>query len=229
MSKESCLYLFVVLTFSPHPRLVLSTANDFLLHSCEEKREHLEKIGVDFLLEIKFTLEFSKLTPHEFLKQYLEDINLLKMIFVGHDFCFGAKKSGNHDVMQAFCEEQKIGFAIGHEYQIENHSVSSTMIRKAIKEGNMERATFLLDRPYSLKGTIMRGFGRGRQLGFPTANLAYDENRIIPANGVFLTKTIYKKHEYEYSKHSHSFLRNHREICKRDNKGIQGKFKRQFV
>ncbi len=182
-------YFFVIMTFVPHPRQILSPTNDFLINSYDERRLLLKEIGVDYLYEVNFTRDFSTLKPFEFLNQYFGENKYIKDVFIGHDFAFGAKKSGNHEVMEKFCHERGIGFFLGREFQMKDRPVSSTSIREALKDGNMPLTREFLKRDFFMSGRIIKGFGRGKKIGFPTANLQYAEDRIIPKEGVYATKT----------------------------------------
>lgn len=187
-SRENC--LFAVMTFVPHPRQILSPTNDFLINSYEERRMLLAEIGVDYLYEVNFTRDFSTLSPLEFLDQYIDENKRIKNIFIGHDFAFGAKKSGNYQVMEDYCQKREIGFYLGTEYQLKNRPVSSTSIREALKDGDMHLAHEFLRRDFFMSGRIIKGFGRGRKIGYPTANLQYAEDRIIPKEGVYASKAF---------------------------------------
>ncbi len=186
--KDDC--LLAVMTFVPHPRQILAPSNDFLINTYDERRMLLKDLGVDYLYEINFTRDFSTLSPLDFLNQYIDSNSRIKDIFIGHDFAFGAKKSGNHELMSKYCQEKGIGFFLGEEYQLKGKNVSSTTIRQSLKDGDMHLARDLLSRDFFMSGRIIKGFGRGRKIGFPTANLQYAEDRIIPREGVYVTKTF---------------------------------------
>lgn len=186
--QDNC--LFAVMTFVPHPRQILSPTNDYLINSYDERRMLLREIGVDYLYEINFTRDFSTLNPLDFLNQYVGCNSKIIDIFIGHDFAFGAKKSGNYELMKNFCSEKNIGFFLGEEFQLKGKNVSSTTIRQALKDGDMHWARELLSRDFFMSWRIIKGYGRGRKIGFPTANLQYAEDRIIPRQGVYVTKTF---------------------------------------
>lgn len=186
--QDEC--LLAVMTFVPHPRQILAPSNDFLINTYDERRMLLKELGVDYLYEINFTRDFSTLSPLDFLNQYIDSNVKIKDIFIGHDFAFGAKKSGNHESMRKFCQEKGLGFFLGEEFQLKGKNVSSTTIRQSLKDGDMHLARDLLSRDFFMSGRIIKGFGRGRKIGFPTANLQYAEDRIIPREGVYVTKTF---------------------------------------
>ena len=186
-TEENC--LLAVMTFIPHPRQILSPSQDFLINTYDERRMLLRDLGIDFLYEINFTRDFSTLSPQDFLCQYIGPNQNIKDIFIGHDFAFGKKKSGNHELMKQYCLDKKIGFFLGEEFQLNGKNVSSTTIRQALKSGDMPLTRELLARDFFMSGRIIKGFGRGRKIGFPTANLQYADDRIIPKEGVYATKT----------------------------------------
>jgi len=187
---------FVVVSFVPHPHEILKPADNFLINSYEERRSLLRNFGVDYLLEIDFNRDFSTLKPQEFLDQYIFCKIPIKKLFLGHDFAFGSNKAGDHDFMQRYCEAKSIKCILQREYKIDNHEISSSIIRKHILSGRITDANKLLGRELYISGRVVKGEGRGRQIGFPTANLAYSSRRVIPHIGVYATRTLYKKTFY---------------------------------
>lgn len=186
--EKNC--LVAVLTFVPHPRQILSPTNDYLINTYEERRCLLQEVGIDYLYEINFTRDFSTLSPLEFLTKYIGDNKKIKDIFIGHDFAFGANKAGNYQVLKEFCSERSIGFFLGDEFHVNNSNVSSTIIRQTLKMGDIPLAHEYLKRDFFMSGRIIKGFGRGKKIGFPTANIQYSEDRIVPKEGVYATKTF---------------------------------------
>lgn len=186
--QDDC--LLAVMTFVPHPRQILSPTNDFLINTYDERRMLLRELGVDYLYEINFTRDFSTLGPIDFLDQYVAPCSKIKDIFIGHDFAFGAKKSGNHELMKNYCSTKGIGFFLGEEFQLKGKNVSSTTVRESLKNADMHLAKELLQRDFFMSGRVIKGFGRGKKIGFPTANLQYAVDRIIPKEGVYVTKTF---------------------------------------
>lgn len=193
--KKECLKdhaKFVIVTFIPHPHQVLKGQASFLINTYIERRELLKECGVDYLLEIDFTRDFSTLTPEEFLTNHIFSFTGVSKIFLGHDFAFGANKSGDFNVAKAFCEKRKTALVLQKEFKVENFHVSSTEVRKAISVGDMELAKKLLGREYFLSGRVIKGEGRGKKIGFPTANLGYSKDLMIPSKGVYITKVKIK-------------------------------------
>ncbi len=182
--------LFLVITFVPHPLQVLKAMKGFLINTYQEKAELLDSVGVDYILEIDFTRDFSTLSPENFLNDYVLKIKNLKEIFLGHDFAFGANKSGDFKVAKDICESRGIHLTLQSEHKVSGNSVSSSVVRNEIQKGEMETVASMLGRVYFLSGRVIKGEGRGKKIGYPTANLGYDQGLIIPGIGVYISYTI---------------------------------------
>ncbi|MBF0361428.1 MAG: bifunctional riboflavin kinase/FAD synthetase [Oligoflexia bacterium] len=193
---EECLKLnlkFILITFVPHPKMILvpNLDKNYLINTYIERRELLQELKViDFLVEMNFTRDFSLLSPFDFIqKKLLENQNIgtiLKKLFLGHDFSFGANKSG--DI--SFIREKFPNLDVKeHKMFTKNSAISSTIIRNLIKSGDIKEAEELLGRKYFISGIVMKSKGLGRKIGFPTANLDYSEFVVIPKRGVYLTST----------------------------------------
>ncbi len=187
---------FVLVTFVPHPHQILKGQTSFLINTYEERRELLKNCGVDYLLEIDFTRDFSTLSPEAFLENYIFSFKGINKIFLGHDFAFGANKSGDFNVAKSFCESRKTILVLQNEHKVDGVHVSSTEVRRAILAGDMLQTSTLLGRDYFLSGRVIKGEGRGKKIGFPTANLGYSKELIIPAKGVYVTKVQIKDMVY---------------------------------
>lgn len=187
---------FVLVTFIPHPHQILKGQTQFLINTYEERRELLKNCGVDYLLEIDFTRDFSTLKPEEFLNNYIFTFDGVSKIFLGHDFAFGANKSGDFSVAKQFCDKRNTSLVLQQEFTVNGMHVSSTEVRKAIEAGDMHKANEFLGREYFLSGRVIKGEGRGKKIGFPTANLGYSRELIIPAKGVYITKVKIKDMVY---------------------------------
>jgi riboflavin kinase/FMN adenylyltransferase len=164
-----------VVTFDPHPRLVLGYDVQ-LLSTFERRVELLEAIGPDELLVVRFTPEVSRLAPEDFVAQVLEPIGT-RVVFAGEDFRFGAGRRGDAELMR------RLGLDVRPVPLVEG--VSSTRIRQLAREGDVAGAADLLGRPFELEGVVVAGDQRGGTLGFPTANLAPDERLLVPAHGIY--------------------------------------------
>lgn len=189
----------VVISFHPHPRLVLFPDDNplRLLHSIEERIEMMAGLGIDKLLIIPFTKEFSRYTSAMFIKEVLVDAVGIRKIIVGYDHHFGKNRTGGLKDLEEGGAEYKFSVAEIPAEQIDHASVSSTKIRQALASGDMETARRFLGYPYPLSGTVMRGQALGRELGYPTANIHPDEPlKQIPAEGVYLVRVRAEGQEY---------------------------------
>lgn len=189
---------FVVVTFIPHPQKILQPDRTrFLINSYQQRRVLLEKSGVDILIELGFTRDFSTLGAESFLEKYLLIYPNLKTFYLGYDFAFGANKEGDHDSVKAMCEPKGIKVEIQPKFEFEDRIVSSSLIRELLALGKIEEVDSILKRPYHLEGVVVKGQGRGKKIGFPTANVQVGEDLIIPSKGVYVTRTIYKGMTYQ--------------------------------
>ena len=191
-----------LLTFIPHPSEILRPIdqgedNGFLINTYDQRRDLLEKEGVDYLYEVTFNRDFSTLSPKSFLKNYILTTNYLKKIFLGYDFAFGAHKKGNHDFVKEYLKNTNVDLEIMSGTPFKEEMISSSRIRKNISKGKTEEACELLGREFFMRGEIIKGAGRGKQIGYPTANLSYNASLITPSVGVYSTTTHYKGSIYK--------------------------------
>ena len=189
----------VVITFYPHPRSVISPDNKTinLLSTLDEKIELLEKSGVNHLVIIPFTREFSELTSEEFIQKILIDTIGTKTLVIGFDHRFGKNREGGFDYLKE--NKARYGFEIEEipRHDLENVGISSSKIRKALLEGEVPTAHHFLGRNYSVSGVIVKGKQLGRTIGFPTANIQVREiAKLIPADGVYAVKVYYLEEEF---------------------------------
>ena len=190
-NTENGKYESLVLTFFPHPRMVLQGESEVkLLNTLSEKIDLLEKIGVQNLVIHPFDITFSRLTAEEFVKTVLIDQFDIKKIIIGYDHRFGRNRTANIDDLIAFGKQYDFEVEQISVQEIDAVSISSTKIRNALMEGNMALANEYLGYEYFLTGTIVRGKQLGRTIDFPTANLQMEENyKLIPRNGVYVVKS----------------------------------------
>lgn len=188
-----------LLTFEPHPRLVLSNglADLELLTPLEEKIELLEKNGLQNLILHPFTKEFSQLSSDEFVRDLLIGQMNVRTIVIGYDHHFGRNREGNFEQLQILSKELNFNLVKLEEVRNDDLHISSTQIRNGLLEGNVAFAQKGLGRFYSLKGKVVHGDKLGRTLGFPTANLELPEFKLIPKNGVYLVKVNFKNNSYK--------------------------------
>ena len=180
----------LVLTFFPHPRMVLQEESDIkLLNTIEERTKLLKKAGLQNLIIHPFDQAFSRLSAEEFVKNILVDIFNIKKIIIGHDHRFGRNRTANIDDLILYGKE--FGFEVEQisAQEIDEVSISSTKIRNALNEGKIALANEYLGYNYLFSGTVIHGKKLGRTIGFPTANLKVEESyKLIPAIGVYAVK-----------------------------------------
>lgn len=180
-----------VLTFFPHPRMVLQKDADIkLLNTIAEKKAILKKMGLDVLVIHPFTKEFSRLSATEFVRDLLVNDLKSKKIIIGYDHRFGRNRTANITDLIAFGNTLDFDVEEIPAQEIAEVSVSSTKIRKALEDGDIETANTYLGYDYMLTGTVTKGKGLGRQLNFPTANITVTETyKLIPKTGAYTVKS----------------------------------------
>ncbi|NIK73736.1 riboflavin kinase/FMN adenylyltransferase [Thermonema lapsum] len=175
----------VVITFWPHPRMVLGQEVE-LLNTIEEKTERIRQEGIDALIVLPFTEDFARLMPEEYIEKiYVRGVHA-GLIVIGYDHHFGYQRQGDIHLLRQLAP--RYGFEVEEipAQEIDDLTVSSTKIRRALKEGNIELANQLLGYAYTLHGTVVHGDKIGRTLGFPTANLKIEASyKLIPAAGIY--------------------------------------------
>ncbi|WP_158975378.1 bifunctional riboflavin kinase/FAD synthetase [Cellulophaga sp. L1A9] len=180
-----------VLTFFPHPRMVLQQdANIKLLNTIDEKIKILENIGLDYLMIYPFSKEFSRLSATDFVESILVKGLNSKKIIIGYDHRFGRNRNADIKDLISFGKTHNFEVEEIPAQEIDEVSVSSTKIRKALEEGDITTANSYLGYNYMLTGTVIHGKGLGKQLSFPTANIHIEEDyKLIPLNGVYVVKS----------------------------------------
>ena len=178
----------VVLTFFPHPRMVLQKDTQIqLINTIDERAALLDRLGLDHLVIHPFTREFSRLDAEVFVEEILVKQLQTKKVIIGYDHRFGRNRSADIHNLKAFGDQY--GFTVEEisKQELEDVAISSTKVRKALEEGAIEKANNYLGAPILLTGTVITGKKLGRTLGYPTANLDIKENyKLIPANGVYV-------------------------------------------
>lgn len=177
--------LAAVLTWEPHPNAVLRPEQPLaLLSSLEEKVELIAKLGPDLLVIAPFTAETRATSAEEYMRQLVAAVPL-RELWVGEDFAMGRGRAG--DVPSLMALGRDLGFAVGAmaTLQINGGPVSASRVRELLRVGDLDGATALLGRPFGLRGSVVEGDKRGRQIGFPTANLSIDPQHVLPADGVY--------------------------------------------
>lgn len=181
-----------LLTFFPHPRMVLQDQSEIkLLNTIEERTELLKKTGLDNLIIHPFDKDFSRLTAEEFVKKILVDKLRVEKIVIGHDHRFGRNRTATFEDLMSYGELYHFEVEQISAQEIQEASVSSTKIRTALNEGNIHLANQYLSYPYFLTGVVKRGKQLGRTIGFPTANLSIPESyKLIPGLGVYVVESV---------------------------------------
>jgi riboflavin kinase/FMN adenylyltransferase len=174
----------VVMTFFPHPSVVLGRAQPFYLTSPEEKMVQINQTGADLLIEWPFTTETARMRAAEFVAQLVAQLHM-RELWIGHDFALGYQREGNAEFLTRLGETR--GFTVKTVEPITHGDevISSSGIRAALKQGDVAHAAQLLGRWFRLSGRVVPGDGRGRTIGIPTANLDVWPEHAVPANGVY--------------------------------------------
>ena len=180
----------MVYTFAKHPENILKKKLATpLLITVEKKAELLNSLPLDYLFYEDFDESFSKMQPEDFVKDILVNNFNIKLAMAGFDYTFGYKGRGNADMLKKLGEKYNFRVIIIPPIKINDEIISSTLIRKYLAKGDMEKTFFLLGRHYSVTGVVKSGHRIGSRLGFPTANINPEDYLILPASGVYITKT----------------------------------------
>ena len=184
----------VLLTFFPHPRMVLQPDISMrLIQTIQEREKALENTGLDFLVIHPFSTVFSRLSADDYVKQILvEQLNVRKVV-VGYDHRFGRNRTASLENMYHYADIYDFEVIEIDAKKIDSTAVSSTKIRNAIDHGNIELANTYLGQPFTLEGMVVHGDKRGRELAYPTANIdLQNQHKIVPKQGVYLVKSKLK-------------------------------------
>jgi len=182
----------VVITFYPHPSTVLrGTQGPFYLSSPQEQVDLLATHGVDFVLTMNFDLKMAALSAEEFV-QYLKNHLGISSLWVGDDFALGRKRQGTVPVLRELGKVYDFDVETIAPFILNGNIVSSSRIRSLLQQGEVQQAATLLGRLYRFSGQVVRGDGRGKSLGFPTANMAIPPERMVPHTGVYATWALLK-------------------------------------
>lgn len=186
-----------VISFHPHPSVVLN-APVLPVHyitPIDEKEMILSKLGVDRLYMITFNKALSSLSPKEFIDHFIVNLNITHLV-AGFDFSFGHKGAGNMQNINRF-HTGRFETTTMDKVELDGDKVSSTKIREYLQHGAVHKVSQLLGRPYTATGLVVEGDKRGRQLGFPTANLEISDEKLLPKQGVYAVKAMYKNRLYD--------------------------------
>ncbi len=178
----------VVFSFYPHPVTVFKTKQNFsTMLDTREKKFVLDNLGVDILVQYPFDLDFASLSPREFFDMLVEKTNC-KVLVVGENYFFGKDKAGDFRTLQRFGEEKGILVIAIPPIKVGGERVSSSRVRELIRNAQMQEVIKLLDKPYFVIGRVADGEKRGRKMDFPTINVITSPDKLLPPNGVYLTR-----------------------------------------
>lgn len=188
----------LLVTFEPHPRSVITPELGIpLLTTVEEKARFISESGIDEMLVVEFTKEFAKQSPEEFIKNYLGERVGFSKIIIGYDHKFGKGRGGDAETLKKLGCELGFSVEVVPGYSIEDVVVSSTLIRKALQEGDLQQVNHYLGRWYSVLGIVGEGKKRGRTIGFPTANIVCGNSlKLLPTSGVYSVLVEVEGHKY---------------------------------
>ena len=174
----------VVLTFDPHPANVLGRGEIGLLTLPDERAELLASMNIDVVITERFTKELSTVTAFDFMSRLKRHLGLNHLL-IGYDFALGKGRGGNAVRLTEIGRELGYSVEVVSALSDESGVISSTEIRKLVSVGNVAEAAHLMGHPYSLRGPVIRGDGRGKKIGVPTANIDYPREKIVPARGIY--------------------------------------------
>lgn len=182
----------ILITFDPHPRNVISNNSDFrILNTPAEKAVVLEKLGIMNLLVINFTKEFSQNSAEEFFKRYIIDSIGIREIIIGYDHHFGKGRGGDETTLKEMGRQYGFNVETVDAFRLNGEVISSTKIRKALTSGEIKTAGTFLGRNYEFSGEVIEGDKRGRDLGFPTANIKLNNPaKLLPAIGIYVVEVF---------------------------------------
>ncbi len=185
----------VVFTFGQMPGTVFYGKGRTIL-TRTERQQHLEAMGIDYMVECPFVPEIIQMEPENFIKDILVGQLHVKYIAVGPDFRFGHNRKGSCSLLKKLAPVYGYEVEVFEKECLDDKVISSTYVRHMLETGEMETVRRLLGYPYYLSGTVVHGHAIGRKLGIPTINLIPDDEKMLPPNGVYLTKTIFDQKEY---------------------------------
>jgi len=180
-----------VITFEPVPVMFFNKKNkDHRINSFQQKKKQLKKLKLDFLSIIKFNKKFSSLTAEQFIYKIIYKKTKCRYLYVSKNFKFGFKRRGNIQTLKKFEKKFNYENIVTYPYKKDKKTISSSFVRKKIREGKIEEVNKLLNRNWCIEGKVIKGKKRGRKIGFPTCNMALS-NYVIPKLGVYAVKVNY--------------------------------------
>ncbi len=194
IGKEKEIPSFVV-SFFPHPRLFFNEELKYI-NTLKEKNRNIEKLGIDALVVLEFNKDIASLTRENFVKEILYNKLNAKAVVVGFDFLFGKNREGNPENLIETAAQYGIEVYVVPPVEINNQRISSSLIRKFYDAGEIDKAKEFLGYYPEITGKVVRGKQIGKSIGFPTANIDYDKDQLIPGNGVYAVKICIKNESY---------------------------------
>ncbi len=185
-----------ILTFDPSPEIFFGYGSDGELSTKEEKRKLFEEAGIETLIEFPFNSQTATVPAEDFVLNVLLRRMKAQFIAAGPDLSFGDKGKGNFELLRVLAAHEGCDVRMIDKLRLNGYTVSSTLIRSCVHEGEMEKTAEYLGTPYSIRGTVIHGLENGRKIGFPTVNLVPDDGKILPPKGVFFSKTCFDGKEY---------------------------------
>lgn len=185
-----------VFTFDPSPAVFFGKADEKELMTRDEKRRMLEALGVDILVEYPMTKESAAIEPERFVREILSEGLQVKYLVAGTDVSFGAKGAGNAQLLETLSEELDYELHVIEKVTMEGREISSSQVRSQVELGKMEFVEQLLGMPYRITGQVVHGRALGRKLGMPTLNLLPQKGKLLPPNGVYYSRVIYRDRVY---------------------------------
>lgn len=196
-SAEAAGFKSAVFTFSNHPRNLLGNGNAVKnIMYCEDKAHIIGNLGIDYMFNIPFTDEILHMSPINYIDDLLLDAFKMKEAYCGFNYRFGYKAAGDVKVLMDESLRKGFGIHVLEAFKVDGQVVSSTLIRKLIEEGAVDRCAKFLGRNYSIGGEVVVGNKLGKTIGFPTSNLVIDETMVSPSNGVYITYCTYNGVRY---------------------------------
>lgn len=186
-----------VVTLHPHPQEFFTGQMRLLLTPLPEKAAQLSAIGVEQLVLLPFDQTLANLSPEQFVETILLQQLKATKVSIGSDFCFGRQRSGTAQMLQAIAAKRGIAVTIAPLKNLDDDRISSSAIRQALQQGNVQRAAQLLGRPYKLIGKVVQGQQLGRTIGFPTANLELPLDKFLPCSGTYAVRVHCCDHNSE--------------------------------
>ncbi len=188
----------VVITFDPHPRRLISPDKELkILTPLENKIELISSQGVDHIVVVPFTLEFSTLSAEQYISDFLIEKFHPNTIVIGYDHHFGSDRTGNIQLLKSVQQQYNYQLIEIPEQLVDEAGISSTKIRTALQNGNVQDAATMMGRSYSLKGKVIKGKQLGRTIGYPTANIdAADNDQLLPSVGIYCVKVVHESKEF---------------------------------